>query len=58
MTIDKTDRGKEMTKNCIQLPSENEFETAKQLITQRYGAPYRTTGVYGEEIKDASNQSW
>ena len=30
---------KEMVKNCIQLPAEIGFETAKQLLTERYGDP-------------------
>ena len=34
-----TGDAKEMVKNCIQLPAEIGFETAKQLLTERYGDP-------------------
>ena len=42
---------KEITKNSIQLPAEIEFETAKQLLTERYGDLYRIRAVYGKEIE-------
>ena len=42
---------REMTKNCIQLPPEIGFETAKQLLNERYGDPYRNIAAYKREIK-------
>ena len=42
---------KEMAKNCIQLPSELGFKTAKRLLTERFGDPHIITGSYRKEIK-------
>ena len=42
---------REMTKNCIQLPPEIGFETAKQLFDERYADPYRNIAAYKKEIK-------
>ena len=42
---------KEMAKNCIQLPAYIGFETAKQLLIERYGEPYRIIAAYRKEIK-------
>ena len=38
-----TGDAKEVAKNCIQLPAEIGFETAKRLLTEKYGRPsYRS----------------
>ena len=42
---------KEIGKNCIQLPSELGFRTAKQLLTQRFGDLHIITASYRKEIK-------
>ena len=42
---------KEIAKNCIQLPSELGFRTAKQLLTERFGDPHIITASYRKEIK-------
>ena len=46
-----TGDAKEMVKNCIQLSAEIGFETAKQLLTERYGNPYRIIEAYRKETK-------
>ena len=46
-----TGDAKEMAKNCIQLPAEIVFETAKRLFIVRYGDPYRIITAYRKEIK-------
>ena len=46
-----TGDAKEMAKNCIQLPAEIGFETAKRLLTEKYGDPYRIISAYRKEIK-------
>ena len=40
-----------MAKYCIQLPAEIGFETAKRLLTERYGDPYRIIAAYRKNIK-------
>ena len=40
-----------MAKNCIQLPAEIGFETAKRLLTERYGGPCKIILTYRKEIK-------
>ena len=42
---------KEMAKNCIQLPAYIGFETAKQLLIERYGDFYWIIAAYRKEIK-------
>ena len=42
---------KEITKNCIYLPSELEFRTDKQLLTERFGDPHIFAASYQQEIK-------
>ena len=42
---------KEIAKNCIQLPSEVGFKTAKQLLAERFGDPHIITASYHKEIK-------
>ena len=42
---------KEIPKNCIQLPSELGFKTAKRLLTERFGDPHISTASYCKEIK-------
>ena len=42
---------KEIAKNCIQLPSEVGFKTAKQLLTERFGDLHIITASYHKEIK-------
>ena len=42
---------KEIAKNCIQLPSEAGFKTAKQLLTERFEDPHIITASYRKEIK-------
>ena len=42
---------KEITKNCIYLPSELEFRTDKQLLTERFGDPHIFAASYQKEIK-------
>ena len=37
---------KDMIKNCIQLPPEDGFETAKHLLNERYGDPQRIITAY------------
>ena len=46
-----TGDAKEITKNSIQLPAEIEFETAKRLLTERYGDLYRIRAAYGKKIE-------
>ena len=38
-------KAKEIAKNCIQLPSEVEFKTAKQLLTVRFGNLHMIQGL-------------
>ena len=42
---------KDMVKNCIQLPPEDGFKTAKHLLNERYGDPHRIIAKYRREIK-------
>ena len=42
---------KDVAKNCIQLPPEDGFKTAKHLLNERYGYPHRIIAVYCREIK-------
>ena len=42
---------KDMVKNCIQLPPEDGFKTAKHLLNERYGDPHRIIAAYRREIK-------
>ena len=42
---------KDMEKNCIRLPTEIGFETAKRLLTERYVDPYRIIATYRKEVK-------
>ena len=42
---------KDMVKNCIQLPTEDGFQTAKHLLNERYGDPHRIIAAYCGEIK-------
>ena len=42
---------KKIVKNCIQLPSELGFKTAKQLLTERFGDLHIITASYRKEIK-------
>ena len=42
---------KDMVKNCIQLPPEDGFKTAKYLLNERYGSPHRLIATYRREIK-------
>ena len=42
---------KEIAKNCIQIPSELGFKTAKQLLTERFGDLHIITASYRKEIK-------
>ena len=46
-----TGEAKEIAKNCIQLPSEVGFKTAKQQLTERFGDPHIITASYRKEIK-------
>ena len=41
----------EIAQNCIQLPSELGFKTAKQLLTERFGDLHIITASYHKEIK-------
>ena len=43
---------KEIAKNCIQLPSEIGFKTAKRLLTERFGDSHIITASV------APNQGW
>ena len=42
---------KEMIKNCMQFPSKEEYETAKQMMHKFYGDPHRAITAYPKEIK-------
>ena len=42
---------KDMVKNCIQLPPEDGFKTAKHQLNERYGDPHRIVAAYCCEIK-------
>ena len=42
---------KEIAKNCIQLPSEVGFKTAKQLFDEKFRDPHIITASYCKEIK-------
>ena len=42
---------KKIAKNCIQLPSQVGFKTAKRLLTERFGDPHIITASYCKEIK-------
>ena len=43
---------KDMVKNCIQLPPEDGFKTAKHLLNERYGDPHRIIAAYRCEISN------
>ena len=42
---------KGMVKNCIQLPPEDGFKTAKHLLNERYGDPHQIIAACCCEIK-------
>ena len=42
---------KEIATNCIQLPSELGFKSAKGLFTKRFGDPHIITASHHKEIK-------
>ena len=42
---------KDMVKNCIQLPPDDGFNTAKHLLNERYGNPHQIIAAYHREIK-------
>ena len=43
---------KNMVKNCIQLPPEDGFKTAKHLLNERSGYTHRIIAAYRREIKN------
>ena len=45
------EEAKEIAKNCIQLPSELGFKTAKRLLTDRFGDSHIITASYRKEVK-------
>ena len=42
---------KDMIKNCIQLPPDDGFKTAKHLLNERYRDPHPIIAAYRREIK-------
>ena len=43
---------KDLVKNCIYLPSEQEYREAMRILHNRYGDPHKILAVYRKEIKE------
>ena len=46
-----TGEGKDLLKNCIQLPANDVYEAAKNQLYHLYGDPHRVIAAYQKEIK-------